>query len=80
MPFIGPDAYSLNFSFNSSFVVFFAKTATKSTSETFGVGTLIAIPSSLPFNSGITSAIALAAPVVVGIIDNAAARALRRSL
>ena len=38
------------------------------------------MPSSLPFSSGSTSPTALAAPVVVGIIDSAAARARRRSL
>ena len=44
-----------------------------------GVGTLIAIPSNLPSISGSTSDTAFAAPVVVGIIDTAAARARRRS-
>ena len=44
------------------------------------VGTRIELPSIFPFTSGITSDVALAAPVVVGIIDNAAARARRRSL
>ena len=38
------------------------------------------MPSSLPFSAGSTSSSALAAPVVVGIIDSAAARARRRSL
>ena len=47
----------------------------KSISETFGVGTRIDEPSSLPFSSGSTSPTAFAAPVVVGIIDSAAARA-----
>ena len=42
---------------------------TKSTNETLGVGTLIATPSILPFNSGIISARALDAPVDVGTID-----------
>jgi hypothetical protein len=48
--------------------------------ETSGVGTRMAIPSIFPFSSGSTSAVAFAAPVVVGIIDSAAARARRRSL
>src|SRR5206468_12878079 len=52
----------------------------RSTTETFGVGTRMAKPSSLPFSSGITRWSALAAPVEVGIMDNAAARARRRSL
>ena len=46
----------------------------KSTTETLGVGTRIDTPSSLPFSSGSTSPTALAAPVVVGIIESAAAR------
>jgi hypothetical protein len=49
-------------------------------SDTLGVGTRIAMPSIFPFTSGITSDVALAAPVVVGIIETAAARARRRSL
>ena len=46
----------------------------KSTSETSGVGTRVEAPSSLPANSGITRPIALAAPVVVGIMFCAAER------
>ena len=37
--------------------------------ETFGVGILIATPSSLPFKEGIISPIAFEAPVEVGTID-----------
>ena len=51
----------------------------KSNSETVGVGTLIAMPSSFPCSSGKTSATAAAAPVLVGIIDRAADRALYKS-
>ena len=51
----------------------------KSSSETVGVGTLIAIPSSLPLSSGITSPTAVAAPVLVGIIESAADLALNKS-
>ena len=40
----------------------------KSTTETLAVGTLKAIPVSLPLSSGITLPTALAAPVVDGII------------
>src|SRR5688572_18654606 len=47
----------------------------RSTTETFGVGTRIEEPSSLPASAGITRPSALAAPVEVGIIDMAAARA-----
>ena len=64
----------------SSAVALLVNSAVRSTTETFGVGTRIAIPSSFPFSSGMTSETALAAPVVVGIIDIAAARARRRSL
>ena len=52
----------------------------KSTSETFGVGTLIALPSILPFNCGSTSPTALAAPVEVGIIEISEFLARRKSL
>ena len=46
----------------SIFKSFFVQ-KTNSTKETFGVGTLIAIPSSLPLREGIISPIALDAPV-----------------
>ncbi len=48
--------------------------------ETLGVGTRMEMPSILPLSSGMTRPTALAAPVVVGIWDTAAARARRRSL
>jgi hypothetical protein len=51
-----------------------------SVSDTSGVGTRIAMPSIFPLSSGSTSDVAFAAPVVVGMIDSAAARARRRSL
>src|SRR4026207_2011972 len=73
-------AASLKARFTSSAVVSVSKSITTSTSETFGVGTRTEIPSNFPFSSGNTSATAFAAPVDVGIIDNAAARARRRSL
>src|SRR5207249_8254902 len=66
--------------FTSSAVVFFSTNVTRSTTETFGVGTRIANPSSLPFSSGMTRCSAFAAPVDVGIIETAAARARRKSL
>ena len=53
---------------------------TSSTKETFGVGTLIATPSSFPLRDGIISPIALDAPVEVGTIDWLAERALLGSL
>ena len=80
MPFSGPSAAALNAALTSSFDVFLSTTTARSTTETFGVGTRIAMPSSLPFSSGSTSPTAIAAPVVVGMIDSAAARARRRSL
>src|SRR3990170_2239445 len=58
----------------------FSTSATRSIMDTFGVGTLTAIPSIFPSSSGITKEIARAAPVVVGISDTAAALARRRSL
>ena len=64
----------------SSLVVFLLATNLKSMHETFGVGTRIDTPSSLPFSSGSTRPTALAAPVEVGIIDSAAARPRYMSL
>src|SRR6187401_3666770 len=64
----------------SSLSVLRLATNLKSIIETLGVGTRIATPSSLPFSSGSTKPTAFAAPVEVGIIDSAAARARRRSL
>ena len=80
MPFIGPSAASLKAAISSSLVQGLASSATKSTIETVGVGTRMAIPSNLPLRSGITNARALAAPVVVGMMFNAAARERRGSL
>ena len=61
----------------SSTVTSLAGCQTKSTTEPVTVGTRNAIPSNFPFNSGKASATALAAPVVVGTILAAAARARR---
>ena len=80
MPLSGPPAAASNAAFTSSALAGFSTSATRSTTETFGVGTRMAIPSSFPFRSGSTSPTATAAPVVVGIIDTPAARARRRSL
>src|SRR5919112_202374 len=52
----------------------------RSVAEPVGTGTRIAYPSSLPLSSGSTRPIALAAPVDVGTMLSAAARARRRSL
>ena len=59
--------------------ILFLETNLKSIKDTFGVGTLIAVPSNFPDYSGITSPTAFAAPVEVGIIDKAAALALLKS-
>src|SRR5882757_9633218 len=66
--------------FTSSLVTSRSSSTTRSVTEPVGTGTRIAMPSSLPASSGITSAVALAAPVVVGMMFSAAARARRRSL
>ena len=63
-----------------SILTFFFTNATKSVTEPLATGTRIAMPSSFPLSSGITSPMALAAPVVVGIIFMAAALALLKSL
>ena len=59
----------------SSTVAFFLDENLKSISDTLGVGTRIEAPSSLPASSGSTRPIALAAPVEVGMMFTAAARA-----
>ena len=64
----------------ASVVVSVSTSITTSTSDTFGVGTRTLMPSNLPLSSGRTSATALAAPVEVGIMESAAARARRKSL
>ena len=64
----------------SSAVVLRLATKLRSTIETLAVGTRIAVPSSRPLSSGSTRPTALAAPVEVGIIDIAAARARRLSV
>ena len=66
--------------FISSTERFFLEEKTNSTNETLGVGTLIEIPSTLPFKSGITSLRDFVAPVVVGIIELGALLALLKSL
>ena len=71
-----PDPFgSSNISLISSLVTVRPASKVRSTTETLGVGTRIDEPSSLPFSSGMTRPSALAAPVEVGIIDMAAARA-----
>ncbi len=71
---------STNELFIFSTVISFFEEKTSSTKETFGVGTLIEIPSTFPFKSVITSPRDLVAPVVVGIIELGALLALLKSL
>ena len=55
MPFSGPSAAAFSAALTSSPLVFLSTIAARSTTDTFGVGTRIAKPSSLPFSSGSTS-------------------------
>ena len=80
MPLSGPSAAAFMAALMLSTVTGFSATKVRSTTETLGVGTRMAKPSSLPARSGMTSSTALAAPVVVGMMLCAAARARRRSL
>src|SRR5947209_15220115 len=77
---MAPLAADFNAPFTLSTVAGFSTNIVKSTTLTLGVGTRIAYPSSLPFNAGITRCKALAAPVELGIMLIAAARARRKSL
>src|SRR6476646_1835848 len=54
-----------------------ASSAVRSVMEPVGVGTRSDVPSSLPLSSGSTRPMARAAPVVLGMIDKAAARMRR---
>ena len=80
IPLSGPADARLNAAFTSSLVTSRPSTATKSTTETVGVGTRKEMPVNLPLSSGITRATALAAPVSAGTMFMAAARASRGSL
>ena len=80
MPASGPSAAAFIAALIASTVAGFSSSTVRSTIEPSGVGTRVAKPSSLPLSSGSTSDTARAAPVVVGIMDMAAARARRRSL
>jgi hypothetical protein len=80
MPSRGPAAASRNAALISSTLVDRRTVAVKSTTLTVGVGTRRLKPSNLPLRSGITSASAFAAPVVVGMMFWPAARARRGSL
>src|SRR4029077_20357701 len=75
-----PAAAVRNASLSASTLVGRSSWAVKSATLTAGVGTRRLKPSNLPFRSGITSDRARAAPVVVGMMFRAAARARRGSL
>ena len=64
MPFNSPFAALLIASFIVSAVASFLVTRVKSIRETFGVGTLIAVPSSLPFKLGNTKPLLLQRPLM----------------
>lgn len=80
IPLSSPSAAFFIASLISSLVVSFSKIHVKSTMDTSGVGVLNAMPFILPAHGGNTSPIAFAAPVLVGIIFIAAARARLGSL
>ena len=81
IPFREPSAAAFKAPFTSAAVnPCFSTVTTKSTRDTLGVGTRMASPFNFPFSSGITRETAFAAPVVVGIIETAAALARLRSL
>src|SRR2546425_8131254 len=80
MPFMGPFAAAFKAAFTESLLAGLSTKTVRSTTLTLGVGTRMAYPSSLPFSSGMTRCNALAAPVELGIMLRAAARARRKSL
>ena len=80
IPFIGPSAAAFITAFTCSTEAAFFKVHVKSVTEPSGIGTLIAFPFNLPFKWGNTNPTALAAPVLVGTMLYAAARARRKSL
>ena len=75
IPFNFPEAASATQALTSSSVTRLEASKVRSMHDTFGVGTRMAVPSSLPAISGNTSPRAIAAPVDVGIKARAAARA-----
>src|SRR3972149_6651572 len=64
IPFSGPFHALFTASLTCSAVACLESSTVRSTTDTLDVGTRIAIPSSLPLSSGITSATAFAAPGV----------------
>ena len=80
MPLSGPSAAALYAALTSSTVTGREAVTVRSVIDPVMTGTRSAYPSSLPTSSGITSPSAFAAPVEVGMMLAAAARARRRSL
>src|SRR6266545_1907658 len=80
IPAYRPSAAAFIAALTSSTVVSRDTVTVRSVAEPFGTGTRRAYPSSLPLRSGSTRPMALAAPVEVGTMLIAAARARRRSL
>jgi hypothetical protein len=79
IPAKGPPAACRRARLTSSTVTGPASSATRSTTDTLGVGTRKAIPFKRPASSGNTFPTARAAPVVVGMMESGAARARRGS-
>ena len=75
MPLSGPSAAVLIAALTWSLVAVVFSRAVRSVTEPTGTGTRSEKPVSLPFNSGMTSPTALAAPVLEGMMFTAAARA-----
>src|SRR6202040_4034383 len=80
MPRSSPLAASSNAALMAWAVVVLPSSMVKSTTETSRIGTRNDMPWNLPASSGRTSATARLAPVDVGMVLSAAARARRRSL
>ena len=80
IPANDPAAADRNAPLISSTVISRPNVTTRSVIEPVGIGARTEMPSTFPFSSGMTTPIAFAAPVEVGIRLTAAARARRRSL
>jgi hypothetical protein len=76
---MGPSEAALTAILMSSYVAAFFRRQVKSTTDTSAVGTRKAIPVNLPFRSGITLPTAFAAPVLEGMMFDAAPRPPRQS-
>merc|ERR1711915_404901 len=79
-PFMGPSAAALTTFLMSSYLAGFSRRTVRSTTDTSGVGTLKAMPVSLPLSSGMTLPTALAAPVEEGMMFCPAPRPPLQSL